>query len=186
MISWSDFQSKGNKPDHMWIQQKLNNWIWGKGSKTIFQSGEQSAFGGGNGTPSVWGIKFNNRSLHCFPLCVTQLFEEQFWRSPVNISSCFPLFETLHYGAELNITSVHFLLWCVLLHFSWGYFPPHPEIDGLSTKVISEICPGRAACLKGVDWLRVGRAVHEKLARKNWERSFPRLWAWSVVQERVQ
>lgn len=26
MISWSDFQSKGNKPDHTWIQQKLTGF----------------------------------------------------------------------------------------------------------------------------------------------------------------
>lgn len=161
------------------------NWVWGKGSKTIFQSGEQSAFGGGNGTPSVWGIKFNNRSLQCFPLCVTQLFEEQFWHSPVNISSCFPLFETLHYGAKLNIASVHFLLWCVLLLFSWGYFPPTPKSKVCPPKWFQKSAQERAACLKGVDWLRVGRAVREKLGRKNWERSFPRLRAWSVVQERV-
>lgn len=54
------------------------------------------------------------------------------------------------------------------------FFPEAPpEIERLSIKGISEICPERAACLKGVDRLTVGRTVPEK-TWKNWERSFLR------------
>lgn len=45
MILWSDFQSKGSKPIHTWMQLKLSNWLWGRVSEMIFQSGEQSILG---------------------------------------------------------------------------------------------------------------------------------------------
>ena len=93
------------------------NAVWGKGSKMIFQSGEQSAFGG----------KMEHHLFRVLALITGHysVFRYVSLSSLKNNSDAHQLIfrvvslsETVHCRAVLNITSVHFLLWYVLLLFS--------------------------------------------------------------------
>lgn len=184
MISWSDFQSKGNKPDHTWIQQKLTGF--GVRAQKQFFNQVSNLLLGGEMEHHLFGV-LNLITGHYSVFRYVSL-------SSLKNNSDTPqlIFQVVFLSLKHSIMELSSTLQvCISFCGVFCYFfpeatsPPTPKSKVCPPKWFQKSAQERAACLKGVDWLRVGRAVREKLGRKNWERSFPRLRAWSVVQERV-